>query len=631
MSGNNSDSILLQWLQRIAGGITALTGFVAGLVGFIQLVQGNADLATALLLTVGIGLLWSACLYYFRFWQPEAKDQGLPAPSAFQPEEERRQYAIQVDKFQRQQAQWQKRRKAIRRSALVGLIVIPLLSLAGVLTWQQVQNLPTNEVVILVAAFDGPEPQNYWVTETIISNLRDETEAYDDVKIATLNQPITEQDGNDAARAAGEKQKATIVIWGWYGKTAETVPISVNFEVLDPPAYFPEIGDAARGQVQTFALAELDRFQLQTRLSAEMPYLKLFTLGMARYVAEDWDGAIQFFTDALDQVNASVTALTQGIAYFYRGNSQYFQTQYEQAIADYSQALQIDPKAAFMYTNRGIAHAAQGNYEQAIADFNQAIQLDPEDAFAYIDRGIAYDELGKYEQAIADYSQAIQLNPEAADAYYNRANAYFDQGKYEQTIADYSQAIQLNPDDADAYYNRGIAYDELGKYEQAIADYSQAIRINPEAAFIYTNRGIAYSSQGNYEQAIADFNQAIQINPDDAIAYYNRGIAYEKLDEYEQAIADYSQVIQLDPEYADAYYNRGIAYEELGEYKQAIADYGQAIQLDPDDADAYNNRGIAHAEQGHYEQAIADFTQTIQLDPEYTFAYNNRGGLLTKR
>ncbi|MEO1349522.1 MAG: tetratricopeptide repeat protein, partial [Cyanobacteria bacterium J06635_15] len=475
MSDKSSESGLLKLWQRIAGGITAITGFIAGLLGFIQLVQGNAGLATTLLLIVGIGLLWVACLYYARFWKPEAKDQGPAKPSSFLPDEERRQYELELKKFQGQQARRQTRRKMIRRSALIGVIIIPLLLLAGFLTWQQVQNLPTKEVVILVAEFDGPEPQNYRVTETILSNLRDETETHDDVKIATLDQPITEQDGSDTARAAGEEQRATIVIWGWYGKTAETVPISVNFEVLNPPEYLPKIGETARGEVQTFALGELDSFQLQTRLSAEMVYLTLFTLGMARYAAEDWHGAIKFFTDALNQVDESATALDQSSVYFYRGNSQYLQNNFEQAIADLSQALQLDPEYASAYNNRGNAHYNKGNYEQAIDDLSRALQIDPEYAVAYYNRGNAHSVQGNYEQAIDDYNQAIQLDPEYAIAYNNRGNAHSDQGDYEQAIDDYNQALQIDPEYAVAYYNRGNAHSDQGDYEQAIDDYNQAI------------------------------------------------------------------------------------------------------------------------------------------------------------
>ena len=56
------------------------------------------------------------------------------------------------------------------------------------------------------------------------------------------------------------------------------------------------------------------------------------------------------------------------------------------------------------YYGRGVTYYASGEYEQAIADFTQAIGMDPDFVEAYYDRAIAHRNLGDYEQAIADLS-----------------------------------------------------------------------------------------------------------------------------------------------------------------------------------------------------------------------------------
>ena len=163
---------------------------------------------------------------------------------------------------------------------------------------------------------------------------------------------------------------------------------------------------------------------------------------------------------------------------------------------------------------RGIAYARLKQYRQAIADYRQAIRLNPRDAEPYYNRGIAYFRLKQYRQALSDYRQAIRLNPRNAIAYYNRGIAYFRLKQYRQAIANYDQAIRLNPRYANAYVNRGQAYSRLKQYRRAIQDYDQAIRLNPRGVEAYNNRGLIYQYVlKNRGQAIADYRAAHKLQP----------------------------------------------------------------------------------------------------------------------
>ncbi len=79
-----------------------------------------------------------------------------------------------------------------------------------------------------------------------------------------------------------------------------------------------------------------------------------------------------------------------GVAYQGRGNAWSDKKDYDKAIADYNEAIRLDPGYALAYNSRGNAWSAKKDYDKAIADHNEAIRLDPGYAHAYCNRGVAF-------------------------------------------------------------------------------------------------------------------------------------------------------------------------------------------------------------------------------------------------
>jgi lipoprotein NlpI len=236
---------------------------------------------------------------------------------------------------------------------------------------------------------------------------------------------------------------------------------------------------------------------------------------------------------------------------------------------------------AVVYYSRGLAYYDKGDDDRAIAEYNEAIRLDPKFAYAYSSRGLAYDHKGDLERASPDYDEAIRLDPKYAQALFYRGNAYYQKGDDDRAIADYNEAIRLSPKFAYAYNNRGTAYDHKGDDDRAIADFNEAIRLDPKFAQAYSNRGLANYQKGNFDRAIADYGEAIRLDPKYAYAYNNRGSAYYHKGDENRAIADYSEAIRLDPKYAQAYFNRGVTSLYAARLPNALSDLGQSRALNP--------------------------------------------------
>lgn len=165
-----------------------------------------------------------------------------------------------------------------------------------------------------------------------------------------------------------------------------------------------------------------------------------------------------------------------------------------------------NPNNVLVFNNRGNVKVGTGDFQEAIADFTKAIELNPKDADAYNNRGFAYSAIGDLEMAIKDYDKAIELNPKFALAYFNRGNAHRSKGDLAKTIKDYDKTIELNPNYPNAYNNRGNIYYNEGHHELAIKCYTKAIELDSSYADAYCNRGIAYRDKGKLKEAEQDFN-----------------------------------------------------------------------------------------------------------------------------
>src|SRR5437667_7763689 len=85
---------------------------------------------------------------------------------------------------------------------------------------------------------------------------------------------------------------------------------------------------------------------------------------------------------------------------------------------------------------RGYAHDRQGATDSAIADYSEAIRLDPTTAAAYEGRARILTETGHRDRAIADWSEIVRLDPNNLTAHINRGVLRFFTGDLDHAIED---------------------------------------------------------------------------------------------------------------------------------------------------------------------------------------------------
>ncbi|MBP5974644.1 tetratricopeptide repeat protein [Brasilonema sp. CT11] len=224
------------------------------------------------------------------------------------------------------------------------------------------------------------------------------------------------------------------------------------------------------------------------------------------------------------------------------------------------------------------------DYQGAIADYNQALLINPNNPDAYFGRSKAYYYLKNYPAALEDVNKILQLSPKNANVYSNRGLLRYESGDKQAALADYNSAIQLDPKYASAYNNRGVLRYESGDKQAALADYNSAIQLDPKYAPAYTYRGILRKQSGDKQAALADFNSAIQLDPKNAKAYYHIGLIKYEQGDIQAAMRQFQTVINnsklVQPQLALA-----VALYSKGEQERGLSMAQAALRLDKRYAD----------------------------------------------
>jgi tetratricopeptide (TPR) repeat protein len=259
----------------------------------------------------------------------------------------------------------------------------------------------------------------------------------------------------------------------------------------------------------------------------------------------------------------------------------------------------------------------KGEYAVAIAEYKEAVKLNPNYVDALNDMGYSYSKLGDYENAISSYNIALSIKPDHTlsknnkkTAQFNKANEMLDAGNNQKALSYYLAAINTDPNYVLAYNNLAIAYMRLENFDLAIANLNTALTINPDyelaknnKADIYCKQGTLKLKSGDTQGAINAYQNAINSSPNFIESYNDIAEAYIKLEDYNLAIIHLDKALAISP------------YSEMTKEKRALA---------------YLKRGAKKAETGDNQGAVSDFMESIVSNPYCEEVYVKTATAYTK-
>ena len=235
----------------------------------------------------------------------------------------------------------------------------------------------------------------------------------------------------------------------------------------------------------------------------------------------------------------------------------------EEALNEINSIIQSNPENGIYYAGRGVLYHNMGMYQEAIEDYTIAIDLDPErsEQFFY-SRAFSFYMLKKYFEVLDDIYRVIEFNPGVSKYYSLRGMAYLKLDMIQEAFIAFSKAIELEPSDYINYTYRGSIFFNLKMFHESLEDLTKALSINPDLYESLILRGNIYIVQQNPDKAIDDLNRALLIAPTNKIAiiYYMRGLAYTQKGDARQFLDNINKAIEYDSTVADFFSARAKMY-----------------------------------------------------------------------
>lgn len=282
------------------------------------------------------------------------------------------------------------------------------------------------------------------------------------------------------------------------------------------------------------------------------------------------------------------------------------------------------------YHDLGNSLQESGQFDEAVAAYKQAIELNPNFSWSYHSLGDVLLKLEKWEEAVAAYKKAVELNPDFSWSYHNLGDALLKLRRWEEAAAAYRCEIALNSDFAWSFCNLGDALTKLKQWDEAIATYLKAVEIDGDLPGIYEKLGYALGQTESDLNLVLEQSQ-LQITPENWEFYWLLGKNLAQYDRPKSAIIIYKILLttmpscaEMSAELEELLQQQEKCVSEALEDDRALASSRATVAQKPDDCWSYYNLGAVLSHQKYWEEAAAAFFQAIEINPDipWWFYYN---------
>ncbi|KAK3359077.1 mitochondrial outer membrane 72K protein [Lasiosphaeria hispida] len=278
---------------------------------------------------------------------------------------------------------------------------------------------------------------------------------------------------------------------------------------------------------------------------------------------------------------------------------------FEQAAAAFDRALELGDLgdcAPYAYNMRGTFRCLMGKHEEALADLSKSIELDPTMTQSYIKRASMNLELGAPDVAEDDFKKAMDQNPEDPDIYYHRAQLQFIKGEFADAAKDYQKSIDLDRDFIFSHIQLGVTQYKMGSIASSMATFRRCMKNFDKTPDVYNYYGELLVDQNKFQEAIEKFDTAIELEKQtkpmsmNVLPLINKSIAlFQWKQDFKEAEKLCDAALIIDPECDIAVATMAQLLLQQGKVTEALKYFERAAELARTEGELVNALSYAEA------------------------------------
>jgi tetratricopeptide (TPR) repeat protein len=213
----------------------------------------------------------------------------------------------------------------------------------------------------------------------------------------------------------------------------------------------------------------------------------------------------------------------------YLGYDLYNLGRYDEVLALVSRYESTMPKEANFPLLAGHVHKQNQLLQQAIDDFSRALDKDPKMFEALVNRGYVRNDMQDAQAAIRDFEPALKMNPNSGIARLGLAFSYLQLHRSREALEETNKAEKLLGELGATHMARATAYRQMRVLDKAVSEYRIALKYSPDDLKLHLALADALYHAHHYAQSINELDASLKLSPDDPLIYANMASAYAQL------------------------------------------------------------------------------------------------------